>query len=118
MLKAPGELWLGTEVPGTMVAWGLSHPTAPAGSMAHGEATSTSHRTTLVSSLAPGVVHLLLARRSEGSVGGGQAAAAVETVIKCKSSPCAGVKCPAKPMALQGEVVKPSAPRNDRSERE
>ena len=107
-----------TGMHGTIVAWGLPHPTAPAGSMARGEATSTSHCATLVFSLVPGTAHLLLARRLEGSVGGGQAAAVVETVIKLKSSPLHRCQVHGEPTALQGKVVKPSAPCNDRSERE
>lgn len=91
-----------TGVPGSIVAWGLPHPTAPAGSMACGEATSTSHGTTLVFSLVLGMVHLLLARQLEGSVGGGRAAAVVEAVIKRKSSPCASVKCTASPQLCGG----------------
>lgn len=84
------------------MSWGLPHPTTSAGIMAHGEATSMSHHTVLVFSLVPGMVHLLLARQSEGSIGGGQAAAAVKTVVKHKSSPCTGVKCTANPRLCRG----------------
>jgi len=61
-----------------------------------------SRHTTLVLSLTPGMAHLLLARQLDGSVGRGLAAAAVETVVKRKSSPCAGVKCTANPRLCRG----------------
>lgn len=89
-------------MPGTVAAQGLSDPTRVASSMAHEEATSTSDCTTLVFSLALGTAHLLLTGRLVGSAGGRQAAATMERVVKCKSSPCTGVKCTENPW-LHGE---------------